>query len=117
MASYYYMELNLLSRLSFSQQHSTIAWSSTVATPLWGKCEDEIHIPKSGNLESFGIPENSELDCKGQTLCIKVFFILLKSSWSANVQNNLAWVIWTSATQVMVERRVGSQTGDLTPDH
>jgi hypothetical protein len=26
--------------------------SEIVATPLWGKCEDEIHTPKSGNLES-----------------------------------------------------------------
>jgi len=37
-----------------------------VATPLWTKCEDETHIPKSGNLESSGTPENSELDCRGQ---------------------------------------------------
>ncbi len=36
-----------------------------VATPLWVKCEDETHTPKSGNLESFGTPENSELDCRG----------------------------------------------------
>ncbi len=37
-----------------------------VATPLWVKCEDETHTPKSGNLESFGTPKNSKLDCKGQ---------------------------------------------------
>ncbi len=37
-----------------------------VATPLWGKCEDETHTPKSGNLEFFGTPKNSELDCRGQ---------------------------------------------------
>jgi hypothetical protein len=37
-----------------------------VATPLWGKCEDETHTPKSGNLESFGTPTTSELDCRGQ---------------------------------------------------
>ncbi len=37
-----------------------------VVTPFWGKCEDEIHTPKSGNLESSGIPETSELDCRGQ---------------------------------------------------
>jgi hypothetical protein len=37
-----------------------------VTTPLWVKCEDEIHTPKSGNLESSEIPENSELDCKSQ---------------------------------------------------
>jgi len=38
----------------------------TVATTLWGKCEDETHTPKSGNLESFGAPEISELNCRGQ---------------------------------------------------
>jgi hypothetical protein len=37
-----------------------------VATPLWGKCEDEIRTPKSGNLESSGTPETSELDWRGQ---------------------------------------------------
>ncbi len=42
-----------------------MGWEN-VATPLWGKCEDESHTPKSGNLESSGTSENSELDCKGQ---------------------------------------------------
>jgi hypothetical protein len=37
-----------------------------VATPFWGKCEDETHIPKSENLESFETPKTSELDCRGQ---------------------------------------------------
>jgi len=37
-----------------------------VATPLWGKCEDETHTPKSGNLKSSGTPATSELDCRGQ---------------------------------------------------
>jgi hypothetical protein len=37
-----------------------------VATPLWVKCEDETHTPKSGNLESSGTPENSKLKFKGQ---------------------------------------------------
>jgi hypothetical protein len=39
---------------------------ANVATPLWVKCEDETHTPKSGNLESFGTLENSELEFKGQ---------------------------------------------------
>jgi hypothetical protein len=38
----------------------------TVATPLWVKCEDETHTPKSGNLESPGTPENSEFEFRGQ---------------------------------------------------
>jgi hypothetical protein len=37
-----------------------------VATSLWAKCEVEAHTPKSGNLESFGTPKNSELELKGQ---------------------------------------------------
>jgi len=50
-----------------------------VATPLWVKCEDETHTPKSGNLESFGTFENSELDCRGQnTLHWGVLYIVGK---------------------------------------
>ncbi len=37
-----------------------------VATPLWGKCEDDTRTPKSGNLESSRTPETSELDFKDQ---------------------------------------------------
>jgi len=37
-----------------------------VATPLWAKCEDKTHTPKSGNLESSGTPTTSELDNRGQ---------------------------------------------------
>jgi hypothetical protein len=37
-----------------------------VATPLWGKCEDETHTPKSGNLESFGTPATSEFNIRGK---------------------------------------------------
>jgi hypothetical protein len=38
----------------------------TIATPLWAKCEGEAHTPKSGNLESFETPKNSELELKVQ---------------------------------------------------
>jgi len=51
-----------------------------VTTPLWAKCEDEIHIPKSGNLESSRTPKNLELDCRGQnTLHQGVFYIMERS--------------------------------------
>jgi hypothetical protein len=39
---------------------------TTVTTPLWGKCEDEIHTPHFGNLESSGTPAASELDRRGK---------------------------------------------------
>ncbi len=46
-----------------------------IVTPLLEKCEDDIHTPKMGTLESFGtletsesfgIPETSEFHCRGQ---------------------------------------------------
>jgi len=46
-----------------------------------------------------------------------VFIISLERPWSVGVENDLAWAIRTSTGQVMVERRAGSQTGSLTPDH
>jgi hypothetical protein len=53
--------------------------TQAVVISLWGKCEDETHTPKSGNLESFGTPKNSELDCKGQnTLYWGVLYIVEK---------------------------------------
>ncbi len=38
----------------------------TVVTPLWAKCEDETHTPKSGDLESSGTPKNLELNFRSQ---------------------------------------------------
>jgi hypothetical protein len=49
-----------------STSFASFVFIKTVATPLWAKCEGEAHTPKSGNLESFGTPKNSELYCMGQ---------------------------------------------------
>jgi hypothetical protein len=50
--------------------------TKSVATPLWDKCEDETHTPKSGKLESSGTPEILELNCRGQnTLYWGVLYI------------------------------------------
>ncbi len=54
---------------------------------------------------------------KVKTPCIEVFFVSLESYQSIDVENGLAWAIWTSATQGMAKRKVGSQTGNLIPDH
>ncbi len=43
-----------------------MSFSTNVVTPLWGKCEDDTHTPKSGNLESSRTPTISELNCRGQ---------------------------------------------------
>jgi hypothetical protein len=37
-----------------------------VTTPLWAKWENATPTPKSGDLESFGTPENLEDDLRGQ---------------------------------------------------
>jgi hypothetical protein len=54
---------------------------------------------------------------KVKTPHLEVFFISLERLWSVDVENGLAWAIWTFAAQVMVERRARNQTGNLTPDH
>jgi hypothetical protein len=63
-----------------------------VATPLWGKCEDETHTPKNGYLEQF-----QSLKVEGKTPCLEVFIIPLERPWSVDVENDLAWAVWTSA--------------------
>jgi hypothetical protein len=57
--------LQLALQLSFWVASDTCN-SLYVATPLWDKCEGEAHTPKSGKLESFGTPENSNPDFRGQ---------------------------------------------------
>ncbi len=55
------------------------AKTTFIATPLWGKCEDETRTPKSGNLESSGTPKTSKFDCRGQkTLHCSVLYIIGK---------------------------------------
>jgi hypothetical protein len=73
--------------------------------------------PKIGTWEFFGTPKASEFDCKGQNTLHWVFFISLESYQNVDVENGLAWAIWTSAAQVMAKRRADSQTDSLTPDH
>jgi hypothetical protein len=45
------------------------------------------------------------------------FFISLENYWNLDVENGLAWPIWTFKTQVIAERKVRSQIGSLTPNH
>jgi hypothetical protein len=54
---------------------------------------------------------------KSKTLFLVDFFIPLKIYWKVDVQNGLAWPIWTFETQVMAKRKAGSQIASLTPNH
>jgi hypothetical protein len=88
-----------------------------VTTPLWGKCEDETHTPKSGNLESSGTPAISELYCRGQNT----------SPWGVLYTVGKALKFrcrkWPRMSHLDIyntsygRKKVGSQTGNLTPDH
>jgi hypothetical protein len=50
-------------------------------------------------------------------LAFGVFFISLKRYENVDVENELAWAIWTYAAQVRGKRMAGSQIGSLIPDH
>ncbi len=88
-----------------------------VATPFWVKCEDETHTPKSGNLESSGTPENSELHCRGQNTLYWGVLYTIEKVLKCRCPKWPRMTIWTSAAQVMGKRRAGSQIGNLTLDH
>jgi hypothetical protein len=74
-------------------------------------------LPKVGTWSPLKLPQFQSSIAEVKTHCLEVFFIPLERPWSLDVENGLAWAIRTSTTQVMVERRAGSQIGNLTPDH
>jgi hypothetical protein len=49
-----------------TNETSPLQMTLHVATPLWDKCENETHIPKSGKLKSSRTPKTLELDFRGQ---------------------------------------------------
>jgi len=67
--------------------------------------------------ESFRTPKISEFHFRGQNTSYWGVFISLKSYQSIDVENGLAWAIWTFTTHIMAKRRVESEIGNLTPDH
>jgi len=48
---------------------------------------------------------------------IGVFLISLESYRIVDVENGLAWAIWTFAAHIMAKRKAGNQTGSLTLNH
>jgi len=94
-----------------------IKLAKNVATPLWASVRMRLTLPKVGTWSPLGLPQLQSSTTEGKTPCLEVFFIPLERSWSLDVENGLAWAIWTSETQVIGKRRAGSQTASLTPDH
>jgi len=92
-----------------------------VATLLGESVGMKLTLPKLGPGSPPWLPKFQNSIAGVKTPCIGVFFISLKKYRSVDVENGLAWAIWTSATQVMAQKKVGSQIGksgiDLTPVH
>ncbi len=105
----------------FSKSQRTIPTqeyiSVVVATPLWPNVRMKLTLPKLGTWSPLGLPKTQSLIAGVKTPRVGAFLISLESSSSVDVQNGLAWVIWTFAAQVMGKRRAGSQIASLTPNH
>jgi hypothetical protein len=86
--------------------------------PTLAKCGGEAqHLEKVRIWSPPGLPNVQSSTERPKTPRIGVFLVSLERSWSVDIENGLALVIWTSVAQVMGKRRAGSQTGSLTPDH
>jgi len=68
----------------------------------------KLTLPRLGLGSPSGLPKLQSLIAGVKTPRIGAFFISLESYQSANVENGLAWAIWTFATHVMAKRRAGS---------
>jgi hypothetical protein len=58
----------------------------------------KLTLPKVGSWSPPGLPKTQSSITGVKTPCIGVLFISMKRSWSVDVQNGLAWAIWTFAT-------------------
>ncbi len=63
------------------------------------------------------LPKLQSAIARVKTPRIRVLFISLESYQSVDVENGIAWAIWTFAAHIMAKRRVRSQTSSLTFDH
>jgi len=77
----------------------------------------KLTLSKWGLGSPLGLSKFQSLIAGVKTPCIGVFLISLENYQSVNVENGLAWAIWTYAAQVMAKRKAGSQTDSLISDH
>jgi hypothetical protein len=72
----------------------TICNTIDVVTLFWKYVRMKFTLPKWGLESPPGLLKFQRSITGVKTPCIGVFFILLESYWSANVENELAWTIW-----------------------
>jgi len=88
-----------------------------VATLLWRSMRMKLTFPKLGLGSPPRLPKFQSSIVGVKTPCIGVFIISLENYRSVDVENELAWAIWTFVAQVMAKRKVGSQISGLTLNH
>ncbi len=78
-------------------------WTScTMSQPHFGlSVRMKLTPPKVGTWSPPGLPKTQSSIAGVKTPRSGVFFVSLERSWRVDVQNGLAWTIWTSAAQVM----------------
>jgi len=95
-----------------------MTWCTNCRNPNLTKCGGEAqHLEKLGIWSPPGLSNVQSSTVGPKTPRIGVFLVSLESSWNVDIENALAFSIWTSVAQVMGKRRAGSQIGSLTPDH
>jgi hypothetical protein len=85
---------------------------------VWGN--EPSHSQVNFHLDSWSpkwTPEFSESNCMGQNSMDQCVPYIIEKFLNVDVWNGLVWPIWTFETQVMMKREVGSQIGNLTPEH
>jgi hypothetical protein len=65
----------------------------------------KLTFPKVGTWSLLRLLKIQSLNVGVKTPHIEVFFIPLEMSWNVDVQNGLAWAIWTYAPQVMLGKK------------
>ncbi len=80
---------------------------------FWKSVKMTLTLPKWGLGSPPRLPKLQSLIVGVKTPLLKAFFISLESYQIVDVENSLAWAIWTSAAQVMAKRGAGSQTGTI----
>jgi hypothetical protein len=64
-----------------------------------GSVRSPLTLPKMGLESPLGLPKTQSSIAGIKKPRLEVFFIPLERSWSVDVQNGLAWTIWTFVTQ------------------
>jgi len=83
----------------------------------WKSVRIRLTLPKWGFGSPLGLLKFQSSIVGVKTPCIETFFISLENYQSVDVENGLAWAIWTSVAQVMAKRKLGSEIGNSIPDH